>query len=159
MRQEVNPNMTAVVEDGTYRTVSPMELNEINDRIQKLTPPERVAAAKASVRTFETGANRDVDDDKLDYEGFLSPAVLHRYAQYMHANRKLNDGSLRDSDNWQKGIPLDVYMKSLMRHVMEVWTWHREDPDQDMDPRVMQEALCAVIFNAMGYLYELLKDE
>ena len=57
------------------------------------------------MRNFDTGATRDVDTNKLDFEGFLSPVVLERYAEYMHKNRVQADGNLRDSDNWQKGIP------------------------------------------------------
>lgn len=102
------------------------------------------------VRTFISGATRDTDTDKLDYEGFLSHAVLERYAQYMHKNRVQRDGSLRTSDNWQKGIPQDAYMKSAFRHFIEWWTAHREG-------RVDEEALCALLFNTMGYLFEHLK--
>jgi hypothetical protein len=104
----------------------------------------------AEHREFATGAIRDTEQDKLDYEGFLSPVVLERYAQYMHKNRTMLDGSLRDSDNWQKGIPINVYMKSLWRHFMEVWTDHRKLG------QATEEALCAVLFNTMGYLHEVL---
>lgn len=105
------------------------------------------------MRTFPTGATRDSDDGKLDYEGFLSPLVLERYAEYMHAHRVQADGTLRDSDNWQKGIPKDAYMKSLWRHFMDVWKMHRGVGD----PAHLQDALCAVLFNAMGYLHEELR--
>ena len=64
------------------------------------------------VRTFDSGATRSDEPDRLDYEGFLSPLVLERYAQYMHEHRKRADGTLRSSDNWQRGIPRDEYMKS-----------------------------------------------
>ena len=103
----------------------------------------------AEIREFETGATRDLDTDKLDYEGFLSHSVLERYAQYMHKNRKTAAG-LRDSDNWQKGIPLPAYMKSAWRHFMEWWRAHRRG-------EVDEEALCAMMFNVMGYLHEVLK--
>jgi hypothetical protein len=39
-----------------------------------------------------TGATRNLDEDKLDYEGFLSPYVLRRFAAYMHEHRKTPDG-------------------------------------------------------------------
>lgn len=105
------------------------------------------------VRTFETGANRDVDTNKLDYEGFLSPRVLTRYAEYMHKNRFLRDGTMRDSDNWQKGIPRSVYMKSMWRHFMEVWRIQR-----GLDPwALLEEALCALLFNVSGMLHEVIK--
>jgi hypothetical protein len=101
------------------------------------------------MRNFSTGATRDTDENKLDYEGFLSPVVLERYAQYMHKNRLQADGKMRDSDNWQKGIPRDAYMKSMWRHFWEVWSIHR---GRDGD---IQEALSALLFNVMGYLHEL----
>ena len=106
------------------------------------------------VRVFKSGATRDTDDSKLDYEGFLSPIVLERYAEYLNKNRYLKDGTLRASDNWQQGIPLDVYMKSAYRHFMDVWSNHRgfkANEDQET-------ALCALIFNSMGYLFEILKE-
>lgn len=104
-----------------------------------------------AIRTFDTGATRDAIGDKLDYEGFLSPMVLERYAQYMHKCRFQTDGNIRDSDNWQKGIPLDVYMKSMTRHFMSVWGAHRKytHPEED---------LCALMFNVMGMLHEVLKE-
>jgi hypothetical protein len=101
------------------------------------------------MRQFETGATRDSDQGKLDYEGFLSPLVLERFAQYMNVNRIQADGQLRESDNWQKGIPKDAYMKSMCRHFMDAWKAHRGVGQVPID-----EALCAVLFNAMGYLLE-----
>jgi hypothetical protein len=77
------------------------------------------------MREFKSGATRDDDADKYDYEGFLSPLVLERYAEYMHKHRKQADGKMRDSDNWQKGIPVVQYMKSKLRHIMVTWKLHR----------------------------------
>lgn len=105
-----------------------------------------------TARTFDTGATRDTDHGKLDFEGFLSPRVLKRYAEYMHKNRHMRDGSLRDSDNWQKGIPRDAYMKSGFRHFFEWWEAHREG-------RVDEEAMTALLFNVMGYLHEHLTEQ
>jgi len=113
------------------------------------------------IRRFPTGATRDTDTDKLDFEGFLSPFVLQRYAEYMNKHRTQSDGKLRDSDNWQQGIPLDQYMKSAWRHFMNVWTIHRDDELHTVPAAYdqIQESLCALIFNTMGYLHELLKTE
>jgi len=108
------------------------------------------------MRTFETGATRDSDNQKLDYEGFLSPFAMKRYAEYLHEHRRQADGEYRDSDNWQKGIPKDVYMKSMFRHFVDIWTLHRDGCISSVS---RQEALCAVIFNAMGYLHELEKPQ
>jgi hypothetical protein len=104
------------------------------------------------MRTFETGAIRDGDDSKFDYEGFVSPLVLERFAAYMHKHRQTPAG-LRDSDNWQKGIPPVAYMKSAFRHFFDWWKEHRGLPTKDG----IEEAICALIFNAQGYLHELLK--
>ena len=105
------------------------------------------------VREFDTGATRNVDASKFDYEGFLSPLALERFAEYMHANRTQADGTFRDSDNWQKGIPFDSYMKSMWRHFFDVWKWHRGLPAGED----IETALCALMFNAQGYLHEHLK--
>ncbi len=112
------------------------------------------------MRTFESGATRDDDFNKLDFDGFLSPLVLEHYAEYLNSHRKQADGKLRDSDNWQKGISIIVYLKSLWRHFFDVWKLHRGYVVKDKkDGHTIgkEEALCAVIFNASGYLHELLK--
>lgn len=104
------------------------------------------------IRAFATGATRDADKGKLDYEGFLSPLVLERFAQHMHAARKMADGTMRESDNWQLGIETDVYMKSMWRHFFAVWKTHRGWDTDDIEAE-----LCALIFNASGMLHEILK--
>jgi hypothetical protein len=106
------------------------------------------------MRTFNSGATRDDDADKLDYEGFLSPLVLKRYAEYLNQHRVQVDGGLRESDNWQKGMPLATYMKSAWRHFMDLWHHHRGWPCQ----ADKEEAACAVLFNVMGYLHETLRS-
>lgn len=110
------------------------------------------------VRTFDTGATRDLDDNKYDYEGFLSPLVIEAFGAYMHKHRIQPDGKLRDSDNWQKGIPRAAYMKSLWRHLVQVWKLHRglACKDEKGNPVTMVDALMAVLFNAGGYAHELL---
>lgn len=104
-------------------------------------------------REFSTGATRDTDHEKIDFEGFLSPLVIEAYGDYMHRNRFLPDGSVRASNNWQLGIPTTAYMKSLWRHFFSVWMAHFK-----RQPLPKQE-LCAVIFNASGLLHETLKAE
>ena len=108
------------------------------------------------MRTFESGATRNLDTDKHDPEGFLSPLVITRYNQYMHQHRVQADGVIRDSDNWTKGIPTEAYTKSLLRHVLDVWLHHRGFGDRAVEP--LEDALCAVMFNSMGLLYECLQD-
>ena len=103
------------------------------------------------MRNFQTGATRDDDHNKLDYEGFLSPVVIQRFAEYMHEHRKQADGGMRGSDNWQKGIPIDAYMKSMWRHFFAVWKNHRTGQDN-------MEDLCALLFNVQGMMLEKLKE-
>ena len=109
----------------------------------------------SKTRTFDSGASRNSSENKLDFEGFLSPLVLRRYAEYLHSHRALEDGTTRDSDNWQRGMPLTVYMKSLWRHFMGAWSQHRGWKSDDS----MEVALCGIIFNASGYLHEVLKEK
>lgn len=106
-----------------------------------------------TIRQFETGATRDAEEGKLDFEGFLSPLVIQRFGEYMNKHRHQSDGALRASDNWQKGIPLDAYMKSGWRHFFDWWKEHRGIPSREG----LEDALCGLLFNVMGYLHELLK--
>ena len=103
------------------------------------------------MRTFDTGATRDTDEGKLDFEGFLSPEALEAFAQYMHENRLQGDGTMRASDNWQKGIPEEAYMKSMWRHFFAVWKGFRAG-------ECINDDLCALMFNVQGLLHERKKD-
>mgnify|MGYP003644101723 CR=1 FL=1 len=119
------------------------------------TVVEEVDEAGQASRVFGTGASRNSDEGKLDFEGFLSPTVIKAYAEYMHSMRKLESGELRDSDNWQKGIPTEAYMKSMYRHFFDTWSNYRglETPEPQ------KQNLCGLLFNVMGMLHELLKEE
>lgn len=104
-----------------------------------------------STRTFDTGATRDSDANKIDIEGHLSPLALMAYCEYMDKHRNMPDGSRRDSDNWQKGMPQDVIVKSFMRHAFDVWLNHRGWEAREG----MEDALCGVLFNASALLHQL----
>lgn len=105
------------------------------------------------VRTFESGAIRDLDTTKPDYEGFLSPLVIEAFGVYMNFNRQTAAG-VRDSDNWQKGIPMPAYMKSGWRHFFDWWKWHRGLPVKEG----LIWGILGLLFNAQGYLHEYLKE-
>lgn len=107
------------------------------------------------VRKFESGATRDTTEGKLDYYTFFSPEVLERRAQYMHKHRIQPDGELRPGGNWKLGIPKDAYVASLFRHFVDVWKEHNSIHTVDG----VEEALCALMFNAEGLLFEILKDK
>jgi len=108
------------------------------------------------MREYVSGATRDNVEDKPNYEGFLSPLVLEEFGRYMHQHRHQADGKVRDGDNWQKGIPTDDYMDSLIRHMMDIWLHHRGYPEKARED--LKEALCAVMFNVQGLLYNLLLE-
>ena len=107
------------------------------------------------MREFKTGATRDTDTGKNDYEGFIDPLVIKRFGDYMSKHRIQADGKLRDSDNWKKGIPKDAYIKSAWRHFLDWWMEHRGYKSREG----IEDALCALMFNVMGYLYEILKNK
>lgn len=112
------------------------------------------------MRTFDSGATRNSDETKIDPEGFLSPTVIQAFSDYMNKHRVQADGTIRDSANWQRGIPQEAYMKSMWRHFLDVWSLHRgiarfDDSGKEMDKK---EALCALLFNVQGMLHETLKQ-
>jgi len=107
------------------------------------------------MREHATGGTRNDDTDKYDYEGFLSPLVVERFGEYMHKHRLQADGKVRDSDNWQKGMPLAWYMKSGWRHFFSWWKSHRGLKTEES----IEDALCALLFNTQGYLHEHLKKK
>lgn len=111
------------------------------------------------MRTFSTGATRNSDGGKLDFEGFLSGPFLQMFAEYMDEHRVQADGQLRASDNWQKGIPCDAYMKSMWRHFFDLWMLHRGYAGRVENGKAtaMQDALCGLFFNVQGYAHEWLK--
>lgn len=118
------------------------------------------------MREFETGATRSNLEGKPQYEGYLSPLVIWRFGQYMLEHQTQEDGKLRKADNWQQGMPLESYMDSMWRHFMDLWLIHRDyaavvtgDTSRD-NPKTgkrMQDALCALMFNVMGYLHESMR--
>jgi len=118
---------------------------------------------KKEIRQFNTGATRDGDAGKFDYEGFFSPLVIESYGNYMNKHRIQPDGKLRESDNWQKGFGdnhFSVCMKSLWRHFMDLWFLHRGHKrfdKKDGHEITKEEACCAIMFNTMAYLHKILE--
>lgn len=132
-----------------------VDINQAEDRAVEATLIET-----ESMRVFATGATRNIESDP-DYHGFISPLALHAYGDYMHRHRLQADGSLRDSDNWQKGIPNDAFVRSMVRHVHDIQLIHdgygelaRTD---DRDENVLLSHLAAALFNVQGMLHNVLK--
>lgn len=119
-----------------------------------------VAAQSPLLRQFESGATRSADAGRYDPDGFLSPLVIERYCEYMNKHRIQADGSVRGSDNWQKGLPLAVYAKGGWRHFLHFWTRHRGWNVSDSAAAAsIEEDICALLFNLNGYLHELLAQQ
>lgn len=113
-----------------------------------------------SIRKFDTGATRDTVEGKLDYMKALSPIVLQRYVQYLDKHRLQSDGSMRDFNNWKKGIPLDTYHSSKGRHFFAAWLIEEGyEVSDNHGPVDEEDALCGELFNTMGRLHELLKGK
>jgi hypothetical protein len=114
------------------------------------------------MRNFESGAVRNDDKGKPDFEGCLHPSFVIAFGDYMRDHRKQADGSVRSDDNWQKGIPKPVYMKSLLRHVVDLWAVHRgmkRCSPEDGHKLTVEELCCAILFNVQGYFFEHKKEK
>lgn len=101
------------------------------------------------MRNFETGATRDSDEGKLHYKGFTSFKAMKVFAEYMETHRVQADGSLRDPDNWKKGIPIEAYEDSFYRHIQEFYG-HLEAGDRDEAWAIAP----ALFFNLQGWIHE-----
>lgn len=119
---------------------------------------EESTTKETKIRKFETGATRDNIEGKLDYMKALSPIVLRRYVQYLDKHRLQPDGSMRDFDNWKKGIPLETYHSSKGRHFFAAWLLEEDyEVEDNHGPVTEEDALCGELFNTIGRLHELLK--
>jgi hypothetical protein len=112
--------------------------------------PETVTT---EMRNFDTGAIRGNAEEKLEFVGFISPIAQHRFAEYMHKHRVCEDGRVRSSGNWKKGIPIESYVDSFLRHANEF----HEAWDAGQLARA-EEIACALFFNVQGFLHERVKE-
>ena len=110
------------------------------------------------MRKWGTGANRNDNARKLEFARFMSPLVVKRYCEYMDKHRYLENGDSREPDNWKNLFGEgheQVCIDSLARHFLDLWiTTEGGEPREDKE-----EALCAIMFNAMAILYKMLKDK
>ena len=108
-----------------------------------------------NVRTFESGATRSPLGNKPQYEGYLNPLVIKRFGEYMLKHQTDSAGNRRDADNWQLGMGRDSHIDSKMRHDLDLWLHHRGFADRADES--LEDSLCAIMFNTMGYLLDVLK--
>lgn len=114
----------------------------------------------SEIREFDSGATRDTAEGKLSYVKALSPIVLQKYVEYLDKHRLQPNGKTREFDNWKKGIDKDIYMDSLGRHFMSAWLLHDGFRSKDNHGEVtLEDSLCGIVFNAIGYLYEILRNK
>lgn len=97
------------------------------------------------VREFSTGAIRDNDDTKEDYIETISWKAFKRYAQYMTGKKKKYGAG-----NFKKGIPIESYEQSLLRHVQKYIENKYEDGEVERD----EDHLSAIVFNVFGIMHE-----
>lgn len=95
---------------------------------------------------FRSGATRS-GETTFDPSGFIAPIVLVSFCRYMEKHRKQADGKLRDSDNWQKGMPTSRAWRSLTRHFLDAWLISRGYKPVSADCETVEDALHAIIFN------------
>jgi hypothetical protein len=120
-----------------------------------------ITAGNGEQQGFDTGATRSASEGKIDFEGHINPFVEHVYGKYMNEHRVQRDGKLRASDNWQLGIPIPNYMKSLVRHMNELRCMYRGTTMINSDNGEvfkLRDVLCALRFNIDGLMLELIKD-
>jgi len=99
-------------------------------------------------RQFETGAVRDVDNNKPDFIESISWIALGRYALYMRSKEERYGRG-----NWKKGIPIEEYEKSLMRHLHK-YLANKYD-GASLEPE--EDHLSAAMFNLFGLMHETIK--
>lgn len=88
-------------------------------------------------RSWETGSQRDLSDDKPAY-GLIDTYFLRRLADRLQLGAKKYD-----ANNWKKGQPLSVFYDSALRHLY-YWAEGRQDGE---------DHLAAAAFNIMGLIY------
>jgi hypothetical protein len=100
---------------------------------------------KNKVRKFNTGAIRDLDDTKEDYTETISWTAFKRYAKYMTGKKQKYGGG-----NFKKGIPIESYEQSLLRHVQK----YMENKFENGQVEVSEDHLSAMVFNIFGIMHE-----
>ena len=101
---------------------------------------------------FPSGAIRDSQDGKPDFIETISHIALLRFARYMTSKK-----SRYGAGNFKKGIPVESYRASLLRHLNKLLSADeyisRGLPvPQELEP--YEDHLSAIVFNALGWIHE-----
>lgn len=97
------------------------------------------------ITKFKTGAIRDTQTDKEDYIETISWRAFKRYAKYMTGKK-----SKYGSGNFKKGIPIESYEASLVRHVQK----YLENKYEGGAVEKEEDHLSAIVFNCFGIMHE-----
>jgi ERCC4-related helicase len=100
---------------------------------------------KKNITKFSTGAIRDNQEGKEDYIETISWTAFKRYAQYM-TGKKNKYGA----GNFKKGIPIDNYEKSLVRHLQKYLANKYENGKDEKE----EDHISAMVFNLFGIMHE-----
>jgi hypothetical protein len=98
-----------------------------------------------NVRQFESGAIRDLDNTKPDFIETISWTAFRKFGEYM-TSKKQKYGA----GNFKKGIPVESYEQSLVRHLQKYLENKYEDGQQERE----EDHLSAMVFNIFGILHE-----
>lgn len=96
------------------------------------------------ITTFKSGAIRDNQEGKPDFNETISWTAFNRYAKYM-TGKKAKYGA----GNFKKGIPTSSYVASMLRHVDK---WMRNTYENGQD-ELNEDHLSAIVFNVFGIMH------
>ena len=97
------------------------------------------------ITTFASGAIRDSQNGKEDYIETISWTAMKRYAQYMTSKK-----SKYGAGNFKKGIDIESYEQSLLRHVQKYLANKYEGGTIETN----EDHLSAILFNVFGIIHE-----
>ena len=102
----------------------------------------------SDLRKFPSGATRSSDADEERYDLF-SPFAYRRFAKVMA------EGAITHGDNnWKKGIPIEVCLNHLERHLT---LWKMGDRSEDHLAKVAVNASFIIHYEEMEKEHELQK--
>ncbi len=107
-----------------------------NVKVDRLKKDKFIVKDSGKRRKFKQGAVRDIITGKGRFD-LVSPIALMRLAKHYE-----NGAGKYEDRNWEKGIPLSVYLDSAERHLNKFREGHREE-----------DHMTAVAWNAFGLIH------
>lgn len=94
---------------------------------------------------FPSGAVRDSQEGKVDFVETISFTAHERFARYMTGKKKKYGVG-----NFKKGIPIESYEQSLLRHIDKYFRNKYENGNDELE----EDHLAAIRFNVDGIMHE-----